>query len=277
MTALRAYLDDSGDGDSPGETHLTIGGYLAEEDGWKYFEPRWKRILDDAGVPWLHMKEFGNPNSIIYRHLKSQPAKEKAFMQAVISLIKESARGSVATTVLLDELQAFNIQHSLNIDPYAFAIYGCLFQLRSFHPNDEIEIVCDRFDNSVGRAAKALNYAKTDVAKGIKPELFTSVPLQKDESWRDVLPLQAADLIAWEVRKFRRERNTLKPPGEIREDREAMHRWTLAWEAEQDKKPRDRLSFQALRQGMIYRTLHITVDRHTLNTALSRHPNGWGE
>jgi len=276
VVALKTYLDDSGDGDAPTETFLTIGGYLADEDGWAYFEPRWNAIMAEAGVPWLHMKDFGDPNSPIYGHLKADPDKERTFMKAVIALIKESARGSVATTIPMDEFRAFNRQHGLDLDPYAFAIYGCLFQLRSYHPNDEIEIVLDSFDNSASRAAKALQYFKTDSLDNLKPDLFTPIPLQKKESWRDVKPLQAADLIAWEVRKYRRERASLKPPLEIREDREAMHRFAVAWEDAQEKKPRDRFSFQSLRQGMIFRPLHIVADTHALNVVLSRHSNGWG-
>jgi|GEM_PF-5989384 len=38
MAVLRAYLDDSGDGDSPSETYLTIGGWVADMDSWKYFD-----------------------------------------------------------------------------------------------------------------------------------------------------------------------------------------------------------------------------------------------
>jgi hypothetical protein len=276
VVLLKAYLDDSGDADSATETHLTIGGYLADEHGWEYFEPRWATLLKEAGVPYLHMKEFGDVNSPIYGHLKADIVKEKAFMVGVISLIKESARGSVATTVVLDEFRAFNEKHSLSLDPYAFAIYGCLFQLRSYHPNDEIDLVFDSFDHSASRAAKALQYFKSDNLEGLKPTLFTPIPLQKSESWREILPLQAADLIAWEVRKYRRERDGLKPPLDIREDREAMHRFIQAWEEEQEHKPRDRFSFQSLRQGMIFRPLHIMADTHALNTALGRHPNGWG-
>jgi hypothetical protein len=277
MVGLRAYLDDSGDGDSPDETHLTIGGFLAEHDGWRHFEPRWKALLDDCGLPYLHMKEFGDPQSPIYGHIKSDPAKEMAFMQRVISLIKESARGSMAATVDLNDLHAFNKAHRLQIDPYALAVYGCLFQLRSYHPNDEIEIVVDSFDNSVSRVAKALAYAKSDSQDRLRSDLFIPIPLQKEKTWREISPLQAADLIAWEMRKYRRERAALRPPPEIRSDDEAVNRWVQAWEEQQEKKPRDRMSFQSLRQGMIFRPLHSVVDAHVLEILLTRHPNGWGE
>ncbi len=273
---LKAYFDDSGDADAPGETHLTVGGYVSDETGWAYFEPAWQSIMNDAGVPYLHMKEFGDPKSKIYGHLKASPKAEERFMASVINLIKGSAKGSLATTVILDEFRDFNANHGLSLDPYAFAIYGCLFQLRSFYPDDPIAIIIDNFDNSKSRIEKALNYARSDSLSGLKPDLFNISSLQRTESWRNILPLQAADLIAWEVRKYRRERSSLRPPHDIRDDREAMHSWALAWEAAQERKPRDRFSFQSLRRGMVFRPLHIVADAHTLATALSRHPNGWG-
>lgn len=276
MAVLKAYLDDSGDGDAPSETFLTIGGYLADLDGWQYFERKWKALLDEYEIPWLHMKEFKKENAT-FAHLKADPAREGLFMGAAAQIIHESVRGHIATTVILEDFRAFNAKHGLNLDPYAFAIYGCLFQLRSFHPNDEIQIILDSFDRSTSRLFEALAYAKSDTLEAIRADLFIPMPMQKDESWRTVLPLQAADFIAWETRKYRRERAHLKPPLEVRGDRNAMHEWILAWEREQEKKPRDRASFKSLRQPIIYRPLHIVVDTYNLEAVLPRHPNGWGQ
>ena len=275
VAILKAYLDDSGDSDGPSETFLTIGGYLGDLDGWQYFEAKWGELLSKYEIPWLHMKEFKKENAT-FAHLKADPVREGEFMAAAAQIIRESARGHVATTVLLDDFRAFNAAQGLDLDPYALAIYGCLFQLRSYHPNDEIEIIIDTFDKSLSRTAKALEYAKSDTQDGLRPDLFIPVPLQKEDSWRTVLPLQAADLMAWETRKYRRERSHLRPPMEIRGNRQAMHEWISAWEAEQEKKPRDRASFQALRQGIIFRPLHIVVDTYELNAVIVRHPNGWG-
>jgi hypothetical protein len=277
VAILKAYLDDSGDADSARETHLTIGGYVSDEEGWRWFEPQWQALLDDAGVPYLHMAEFGDPKSPIYGHLKADSEKERLFMEAVTEIIKDAARGSIATTVVLDDFREFNKAHGLRLDPYAFAVYGCMFQLRSYYPDSPIDIIFDKFDNSISRVAKAFDYARTDdICDRIKPNMFTPIPLQEEESWRDILPLQAADLMAWEVRKYRRERASLRPPFELRDDREAIAQWISAWESTLERKPRDRLSFQSLRRGMIFRPLHVVVDQYSLEDVLARHPNGWG-
>ena len=276
VAILKAYLDDSGDADGASETFLTIGGYLGDLDGWQHFETQWAALLTKYEIPWLHMKEFKKENAT-FANLKSDPVREGEFMAAAAKIIRDSVRGHVATTILLDDFRAFNTTHGLRLDPYSFAIYGCLFQLRSFHPNDEIEIILDGFDRSYSRMGKALEYAKSDTLEALLPNLFIPVPIPEGETWRTVLPLQAADLMAWETRKYRRDRAHLKPPPEIRGDRQAMHDWILAWEIEQEKKPRDRASFQALRQGIIFRPLHIMVDTYAINDVQKRHPNGWGE
>jgi hypothetical protein len=265
-------LDDSGDGDSPHEKMLTIGGWLATEDGWAAFEPAWRAILDRFKVPYLHMKEFGDPKSEIYGHLKGKP-EEGEFLGALVEVIEEHTLNCPAASVPLDDLRAFNLKFGFKLDPYSVAIYACIVQLRSFVGPQSIDLVFDKFDRALSRAEKGLAYAKHDVLN-LYTELFsTSVP-GRNESWRDIQPLQAADFLAWEVRKFRYERRGWVIPDDIVNDRLALHIAALNWS--DANKIRDRKSFKALRQPFLNSHRHLAMDRHRLKDMLDRHPNGWG-
>lgn len=274
VAILKAYLDDSGDGDSADESHLTIGGWLADHDSWQRFEPMWDDLMREFGIPYLHMAEFRKENAK-FKHLKSDPAQEKEFWKRVNSLILQTVRTSVACTVRMDDLNKFNKKLGLGLDPYALCIFGCLLQMRSCALDGEIEFVLDQFDNSTSRAGLALKYAQTAMGMDhpVRPDLFTPIPLQKHESWKTVLPLQAADYIAWEVRKFRRERKDFRPPKSVRGDRLNTHESAMAWERRNN--PRYRGNFKALIMSTLLKPQHSVLDKFNLEIAHGHHPNGW--
>src|SRR6185369_16743095 len=151
----------------------TIAGFVAPLDQWALFEADWRRLLDEYGIPYLHMKEFGNPQSLIYRDIKADPARERQFIADVTQTIHRTVTGDIGCTVLLDDLRAFNAKHGLNLDPYALAIYVCLLKLRCYYQTQEIDIVADRFDRSMSRIETGLNYGRSDRSNPVLADLFT--------------------------------------------------------------------------------------------------------
>jgi hypothetical protein len=125
LILFKAYLDDSGDAS---HSFMSVAGYVS--DDWGYFESQWRSVLREAGVPYLHMKEFGNRDSEIYRHIKADKNVEAKFISDLVDVIYESVDACVMTVVSLKELKEFNGAKKLRIDPYAICMYGCLLAMR---------------------------------------------------------------------------------------------------------------------------------------------------
>lgn len=280
MAILKAYLDDSGDAKDQQHNYLTIGGYVSDVAGWEYFERRWEAALVAANVPYLHMKKMGDPHGI-YAHLHAKPNKLTEFIVSLVEAIYASTQLCPATTIKLADLAAFNKRHGLDLDPYALALYGALIEMRREFRNEHIEVVVDRFERSMSRFELALEYAKTDVEEDHKTQMFTPVALQDDQSFRNILPLQAADFVAWEIRKSCEDRKMWKYTQEQRADptklRESYAEWTLEYFTKHKKFPRERRSFLALRESPLLTPRGFMWDEPNLEAALRRHPRGWAE
>lgn len=130
MAIVKAYLDDSGTPEDPQHTFLTVAGYVAEQGQWEEFEEDWLAALDEAKVPYLHMREFSNRDSEVYRELRADRLRHLNFMLDAVQVIADHIHYSVQTTIRLSDIQAFNVKRDVEIDPLAFAVYGCILQLR---------------------------------------------------------------------------------------------------------------------------------------------------
>jgi hypothetical protein len=272
MAVLKAYFDDS-----KSSGLLTIGGYLSDVDSWGRFESAWQQILDDFKAPYLHMKEFWDRDGI-YKHIKDVPVDEVTFFRRLVAVIKEHTKFCTQTTVILEDLDKFNLYHNLTLDAHSLAIYGCLLALQTTFPNGEMEVIFDKFEQACLRIATAENYLGSDVLAPLsRKQPFLSVySLKKEDSWRTVLPLQAGDWIAWEMRKTCVDTLPwIKKKGhDLNKDWvDDFHNWSQQFAQENDRQFRNRKSFIALREsnpprGFIwnYQQLGVLKDSH---------PYGW--
>lgn len=274
MAILKAYFDDSRDSENRA---MTFAGYLSTVELWKQFDRAWKAVLDEFHVPYLHMKEFGDRDGI-YKHVKESPDVEAAFMRSLIGVISDCTRFGTQITVLLDDLERFNKDHGLELDPYALAVYGCISVFQWTFPREEIQIIFDKFERAHSVIEKGMDYAESDTARPLNRSLIAAMPLQKDESWRTILPLQASDFLAWEMRKLLIDRlpwitgNDLLnfSPGQAIQ---SYNKWWAEFTKEHGKPPRERKSFIALRDAK--RPLGHVYNYGNLMLLKGIHPHGW--
>jgi len=181
-------------------------------------------------------------------------------------------------TVKNKDLNTFNQRHSLQLNPYALGLYGCLLEMRRKFLTDEIEVIIDKFDKAHNIAALAKNYLVSDKGEYTGHDLFRITPFENEDSFKTVLPLQAADYIAWEKRKSHEDRvgflysDNDKKSGFKMKD--AYQEWVAEHTAKNGSPPRERQNYMKARewpppQGVLF-------DNFNLEQALQRHPNGWG-
>jgi hypothetical protein len=140
--------------------------------------------------------------------------------------------------------------------------------------------VVDKFTKPHLTVERALQYARTDTYADLRTADLTVTPLGGGDSFKNILPIQAADFLAWEVRKVCEERKTFDPPEEMRTNNRRINEAVLAWEIEFEREhgrpPRSRRSAKMLSawpppRGYMW-------DLHMLNAAhASRHENGWSD
>ena len=87
MAIIKGWFDDS-----RREGVWAVGGYAGADHRWEYFDERWPLVLAKHDVPYLHMKEAGDPNGV---YAKWHPSKDhqlewSAFLADAADVIHES-------------------------------------------------------------------------------------------------------------------------------------------------------------------------------------------
>jgi len=200
MGVLKGYLDDS---KTDGQA-WAVGGYVGGAHHWKAFDETWPVKLAVHGVPYFHMKEMHDPNGV---YGKWNPPKEHQpewikFLGDMGGVIDHCYLLGIASIVRLRDLQRFNNETGLGIEPYPLALYGCMILLAQEYLGAlPIQLTIDHLEKVDLKASIARKYADSDIVyPGQFDEMIIS-PLRKEFTSKEVPTMQAADYIAWEYRK----------------------------------------------------------------------------
>ncbi|MBR1217644.1 hypothetical protein JQ557_06570 [Bradyrhizobium sp. U87765 SZCCT0131] len=197
----KGYFDDS---QTNGEV-WAIGGYVGSFYQWKAFQQLWPEVLAKHGVPYFHMREMQKPNGV---YAKWYPEKEHrqevaSFMGDLAEAIKESNLAGFGCLVRLKDLERFNVEKSLKLEPYALAAYGCMVLVGKDYCGHTTELIFDHVEKVQKKLDTAQKYAESDSfngAQGIFDQLAAN-GLPEQLTFKDVPALQAADFWVWELRK----------------------------------------------------------------------------
>jgi hypothetical protein len=103
--------------------------------------------------------------------------------------------------IRLPDLQRFNRERSRQLEVLPLALYACMNDSYVADPWREVDIMLDRFDKPNLALAKAKEYAATHWSDDVSQMMTCHLLKKNAESFRTVLPLQAADFIAYEIKK----------------------------------------------------------------------------
>ncbi|MGA2493084.1 MAG: hypothetical protein ABSF67_09055 [Roseiarcus sp.] len=201
MAVLKGYADDSRTG--TGDKIWVIAGYVGADHKWEAFEEKWPKLLAKHGVPYFHMRELGRPNGVYkkWHPLKEHYAEMAAFYDDMTSIIGECWLTGFFSIVRLDDLERFNAETGLGLEPYPLAAYGCILMIANEYGDLTSEVFFDRVEKAHSKLAKATKYAESDCYHGAALKNVGLFPLQKGGTFRQLKPLQAADFLAWELQR----------------------------------------------------------------------------
>jgi len=276
VAVIRGYFDNSGDANDPQHNVLTLGGYLANEGQWAKFEREWKANLDDFGLPYLHMKEFAH-NLTPFERFKTDEPERQRFLSKCISIIGGFHPKAICHSIRIADLKRFNGDFGQKIDAFSFCLYIVFVDLhQSYGKNNRVELLIDKIDKPHNKIEKAEAYSRTDSFYDDPASTIDTRPLKDSDSFKNILPIQAADFLAWELRKscenideWYRTRKASLPADEWLND---LGRWNLARHGVLFK---ERKSLLALAEAAPSEGVELDYD--TLVLANKFHPNGWGD
>jgi hypothetical protein len=197
---LSANFDDS---QAPDDLWV-IAGYVGYANQWDYFDELWTAALRRHGVPYFHMREMNDPSGPFAKWLPPQDHQSEvtAFFKDLVAAITKTNLRMISSAVWLRDLQRFNQETGLAIEAYPLAAFACMSCTAVEYDGLRVTAVFDRVEKVHSKLKTAREYADGD--KYVFPGLcdsITAVPLHEPLTARDVPTLQAADFIAWEVRK----------------------------------------------------------------------------
>ena len=229
---LKTYLDDSGKSDDPSESITCIAGAIAPLQAWEDLEREWKEVLRQFNVPYLHMKEYAHsaPASP-FEKWKGDEDTRRSFLSVLMDIMEPHVLGLIGTTVPNEDFRRLtSAQQQQMRNPFfmcfqqtilaagvnAFAEFKRVGQSleipeSNLPEGEKMEVVFSKQDE-FRHISDAFHYAMQ--------ERMTIGPMLGSLSWasyKDVIPLQVADLVAYEVKRFAatlidEKRNTIRTP-----------------------------------------------------------------
>jgi hypothetical protein len=202
------YLDDSGHVDN---TELfVVGGCIATADQWCAFYPRWQKALDDNGLTHFHAADCAGGHG---EFEEWKPLRRAKFHSHMAAIVRESVHRMVGRAVIVEDYRRILAEEPdfLKQGHQELEMTG---KLRELHfvlrtsieyaalkadiPDGEQTAVI--FEDGTKHLTAALDYCralkeKAGWAKGKFSTVGSAAKL-------DLLPLQAADCVAYET--FRR-------------------------------------------------------------------------
>lgn len=245
MVVLKGYFDDSGDEEDRQHKACSLSGYIGTFDNWNRFEKNWQQILDDFDVPYLHMKEFAHFRGP-FKKYKENAIERKNLLISLITVIRESNLYGISSSIRRKGIRKFNDERNINIEAYPFNLYWNMMQICHKWNKTPIQITLDKTNNVNNKIGKARNYAKTDLLFPNCDEYIITLPLNHKFSFREILPLQAADLFAWECRKDATTKEIWIDEKNKTEDDLIRFRYHRVYEKIDNKLPYSRLSLTNL-------------------------------
>ena len=200
MVMLRAYCDASGKSDNPNDVMVTIGGVVSSLEQWEQFEPEWSAMLDSFDITELHMKYLAHCRG---EYEGWDESKRRSFLGHAVEIMDRHWEGYMGATMPIEVFDSLEAAHKEKlVDPYFpcfFAnISGLMTCADHLGPEEKVEMTVEGEPGFMGKATEFWERARNEGPPGFRERLGT---LTVGASSREVLPLQVADLVAYEVNK----------------------------------------------------------------------------
>jgi hypothetical protein len=194
----QAALDESGTHQS--SDYVVVAGYVSNAPKWNQFSEEWQAALDKWGIPAFHMTDFENRQGCFESWGEEA---RKSRLNSLLTMIKQHTFLSVAFVVRKRQFEEIVSEEARQLcgDAYGLAAIGCYNRLKERVKAPEVDGYIDYTMDRVSRGGGALQWMYR-VQSGY-PEWAEDTRMFS-LSFKDkclFLPLQAADILAYEIYK----------------------------------------------------------------------------
>jgi hypothetical protein len=198
---LTCYFDEAGGDD---QKWTIVAGYVSSVLRWQTFESDWKILLNKYDVPYLHMKEvahFKGP----YLKWKRETGTRARFLGTAADIINSNAMFGISVSVNYKDFEHANREYDLIStlsSPYALAGRSCIAEANVARGEMiqsgilDMEYIFERGGPDAGGLINAVSKLTP-----VLPEPIFK-PSRDWNGQRGVIHLQAADYLAYEIRKY---------------------------------------------------------------------------
>lgn len=197
---LQAYWDESGSVADPQSHYMGIVGLVASIESWQRFEPLWQAALTDFGLSHFHMKDFAQWRGQFADRARWSEIRRRELMSRLLDAIAAAQPRIHGGVMDLDAWRALSKEEqSFFLDAWYPCMQECIRLAAVYAQVDaeHVELIFSHHPEFWGRAKglwKAIKESKHQPAAD-KLGPFSMADM------RSVLPLQAADLVAYEFLK----------------------------------------------------------------------------
>lgn len=201
---LRGFVDDSRTSDGPGKPNaFVLGGFLATADDWIQFSDEWEDTCNrDPQTPDWHMVEAFR---IKGRYHWKDADQRDTRIRELVSVITKHAKYRVDAVVSAgnyDLIVRGKLPREID-DPYFLCYYTVVLGIADYLDKANIEGKVDWVFDEQGplgvECVRWFEWVRQNVPENVRRRLGSSPIFQHD---RDVLPLKAADVYAWQLRRY---------------------------------------------------------------------------
>jgi hypothetical protein len=213
MLILRSYLDETGSDDDPNVFICGFGGGLAEAGVWRKLEKKWKAVLDGYALPYFHATDFFSYRDLWKEGWKGNLPRCRELYRRLWDVIEKARIFPIGCLLPMERYRALlTVEKRKRLVGAYFVTFQATMgmvgtPLGDIHISQNISIITTVFDNKkgFGSAIESFFDYLTQQSSLLKRKLAR--PTQAN--WRQTIPLQVADIIAYEShREFRRRLNT---------------------------------------------------------------------
>lgn len=205
---LKAFFDDSGTHD--GSDVIVMAGLIAHEDAWATFEPKWAAALKDFGIDKMRMSACEGARKPFCALDRFQRDRIIAVFSDIVISSDACMLGSSVSAEVWKSVAAKTSLSSTFAHPLDFLYNVCMRQALETHSkrrgiSEPVAVFFDSREENLPFWSKLGN--------GYQSRWNGKVAGYSFVKMIDVLPLQAADMIAYELFHFQcaREREGKEP------------------------------------------------------------------
>jgi uncharacterized protein DUF3800 len=198
-----AYMDETGHAADGSQKFCGMAGFLAPAYKWERFESNWNAVLNEFHIPYFHMKEYAHSKGVFKGWEKDEGKRQELFNKLLnkIAAIRAVPTGSITS---LEGFRRLSREDQLAWhDPYLRSLLDCTsaagFLLDDQPPQVKFAVVFSQqseFRHRAEHVYQLIGEASPFGNRMLYPDF---------KDMRDLVPLQAADIIAYELhREFER-------------------------------------------------------------------------